>query len=75
MLVEQLHGVSAMFDKCRAVRYQQGLAKELQLHRKVVVNNKVIRADEVMNAAIWSWKSAFDHCLPSHVAGHMSSYK
>lgn len=35
MLVEQLHSVTASFDKVRAVRYQQSLAKELRQHRKV----------------------------------------
>eukprot|EP00882_Tetradesmus_deserticola_P014437 GHRQ01015353.1.p1 GENE.GHRQ01015353.1~~GHRQ01015353.1.p1 ORF type:complete len:252 (+),score=89.33 GHRQ01015353.1:227-982(+) len=35
VLVEQLHSVTAGFDKCRAVRYQQSLAKELRQHRKV----------------------------------------
>lgn len=35
VLVEQLHSVTASFDKCRAVRYQQSLAKELRQHRKV----------------------------------------
>lgn len=29
MLVERLQGVAASFDRCRAVRYQQGLAREL----------------------------------------------
>eukprot|EP00878_Enallax_costatus_P019460 GHUV01020532.1.p1 GENE.GHUV01020532.1~~GHUV01020532.1.p1 ORF type:complete len:252 (+),score=36.01 GHUV01020532.1:724-1479(+) len=35
VLVEQLHRVTSSFDKCRAVRYQQSLAKELRQHRKV----------------------------------------
>jgi hypothetical protein len=29
VLVERLQGVAASFDRCRAVRYQQGLAREL----------------------------------------------
>lgn len=33
VLAELLTGVTSSFDKCRAVRYQQSLAKELQQHR------------------------------------------
>ncbi len=34
VLVESLHAVSATFDKCRAVRYQQSLEKELRQKHK-----------------------------------------
>eukprot|EP00775_Hariotina_reticulata_P005983 gene5983-6222_t len=34
VLVERLHSVTSSFDKCRALRYQQSLAKELRQHRK-----------------------------------------
>lgn len=46
MLVELLHSVTAIFDKYRAVRYQQSLARDLQQHRKLpqvrVVQLKVV---------------------------------
>jgi hypothetical protein len=35
MLVELLHSVTSTFDKYRAVRYQQSLARDLQQHRKL----------------------------------------
>lgn len=35
VLVELLHSVTSTFDKYRAVRYQQSLARELQQHRKL----------------------------------------
>jgi hypothetical protein len=47
VLVEQLHSVTASFDKCRAVRYQQSLAKELRQHRKVP-QSAVSRQDPAM---------------------------
>jgi hypothetical protein len=31
--VERLQGVAASFDRCRAVRYQQGMARELAQSR------------------------------------------
>lgn len=34
VLVELLHSVTSTFDRFRAVRYQQSLAKELQQHHK-----------------------------------------
>lgn len=35
VLVELLHSVTSIFDRYRAVRYQQSLGRELQQHRKL----------------------------------------
>jgi len=51
VLVERLHSITAAFDKCRALRYQQSLARELRQHRKAPKQQVSLQLQHALQSA------------------------
>jgi hypothetical protein len=51
VLVERLHSITAAFDKCRALRYQQSLARELRQHRKAPKQQVSLQLQQALQSA------------------------
>lgn len=68
VLVELLHSVTSTFDKYRAVRYQQSLAKELQQHRKLPqVGSALLRSPNCEAELVIGCSFRMMRCSAMHV--------